>query len=145
MWILFADYFKITCISICLQSKFRLCYWIKYCCAFIICSFLLIDVLAQWGCNSYQSSYIWFKVFRSKVLMSPPLKEVLDILTKSVKCIRLVFLHDYRILKETIQHFMKHGHILDFHTTWQPQRCSLPAKCSIEILTLLAGLQVGST
>lgn len=74
--------------------------------------------------------------------MSPLLKDVLDILVQSVLCIRLVFLHDYQVLKETIDYFMKNGKIIDFHTTWQPQRCSLPAKCSVEILTLLAGLQV---
>jgi len=74
--------------------------------------------------------------------MTPMLKDVLDVLVNTVVCIRLVFLHDYRVLKETMDYFMAHGKILDFHTTWQPQQCSLPSKYSVEILTLLAGLQV---
>ncbi|XP_067950176.1 uncharacterized protein [Watersipora subatra] len=82
------------------------------------------------------------KIFRTKVLMSPLLKEILAILTQSVACIRLVFLHDYRLLRETIDHFVRHGNILDLHTVWQPQRSSLPSKYSVEILTLLAGLEL---
>ncbi|KAF6031831.1 hypothetical protein EB796_009836 [Bugula neritina] len=82
------------------------------------------------------------RIFRSKVLTSSMFKDVLDLLIDSVVCIRLVFLHDYRIMRDTIEHFVKHGNILDLHTIWQPQRCSLPPKYSVDILTLIAGLQL---
>ena len=74
--------------------------------------------------------------------MSPLLQDVLNLLTQTVVCIRLVFLHDYYLLRETLAYFVKHARILDLHTVWQPQRSSLPSKYPVEILSLLAGLQV---
>lgn len=82
------------------------------------------------------------RFFRSQVLMSALLKDVLDILTKSVVCIRLVSFHDYRLIRDTIEHFVTNGNILDLHTIWQPQRSTLPPRHSADILTLVSGLKV---